>query len=212
MKNEGELQEVVLRAAQGDPAAFSALYECFGDYVRNTAFHILHNSDDTEDVAQNVWRKLLLNLDKYPSEVRFSTWLYRVVCNEAIDHARRSRVGRQVALDALGDDHRNTILHYDSKQDRTSPNQELDFLHTRVREELSNFLNELTLRHPQRARCFAMRYLQDLSINEIAAETEMSVGTVKSHLYYARQYLTEEYPLLFDLYLAVQERLDRNRP
>jgi len=54
--------------------------------------------------------------------------------------------------------------------------------------------------------------LQDLSVDEIAATTNTSVGTVKSHLYYARRYLTEEYPQLLDLYEAVQERLDKNRP
>lgn len=208
MKNEGEIQEMVLRAAEGDPAAFGSLYERFDGYVRNTAFHILHNNEDTEDVAQNVWRKLLRNLDKYPAEVRFTTWLYRVVCNEAIDHARRSRSGRRVDLDAISE----TDAELPLSQDRTTPNQELDFLHTRVREELSRFLNELQLRHPLRARCFALHYFQDLSVDQISAETFTSAGTVKSHLYYARQYLMEEYPLLLDLYMAMQERLNKNRP
>lgn len=207
MKNEGEIQEMVLRAAEGDPVAFSSLYERFDGYVRNTAFHILGNSEDTEDVAQNVWRKLLRNLDKYPAEARFSTWLYRVVCNEAIDHARRARTGRRVDLETLSDTDVEYSLTFDGR-----PNQELDFLHTRVREELSRFLDELQTRHPLRARCFALHYFQDLSVDQISAETSTAAGTVKSHLYYARQYLMEAYPLLLDLHMALQERLNKNRP
>ena len=207
---EGEIQEIVVRASQGDPTAFRTLYERFDDYVKNTAFHLLHNREDIEDVAQNVWRKLLVNLNKYPAaEVRFSTWLYRVVCNEAIDHARRSRSDRRVDLDAVSDEQQS---EYSSSVERTTPSQELDFLHRRVREEFFRFHDELTLRHPVRARCFAMRYFQDVSVDEIAAETKISIGTVKSHLYYARQYLMEEYPQLLELYKAVRERLDKNRP
>ena len=207
---EGEIQEIVVRASQGDSTAFRTLYERFDDYVKNTAFHILHNREDTEDVAQNVWRKLLVNLDRYPPEVRFSTWLYRVVCNEAIDHTRRSRGNRRVDLDILNDDQHGE--YPSSSADATKPRQELDFLHSRVREELTRFLDELTVRHPVRARCFALRYFQDTSVEDIAVATETAVGTVKSHLYYARRYLMEEYPLLLDLYRAVQERLDKNRP
>ena len=206
---EGEIQEIVVRASQGDPNAFRTLYERFDDYVKNTAYHLLRNREDMEDVAQNVWRKLLVNLNKYPaSEVRFSTWLYRVVCNEAIDHARRSRVHRRVDLDALSEEQQSECS---SPNEQTTPRQELDFLHRRVREEFFRFHDELTLRHPVRARCFAMRYFQDVPVDEIAAETNIPVGTVKSHLYYARQYLMEEYPQLLELYVAVQERLNKNR-
>src|SRR5689334_14065302 len=168
---EGEIQEIVLRAAQGDSTAFKTLYERFDDYVKNTAFHILNNREDTEDVAQNVWRKLLLNLNKYPSGVRFSTWLYRIVCNEAIDHRRRARVRRSVDLDVVEHQHQRPLFKYPLSPDKTAPRQELDFLHKQVREELARFLRELKLIHPARARCFEMRYLQDISIDEIAETT-----------------------------------------
>lgn len=211
-EDERQIQEVVLCAAQGDPSAFATLYERYDAYVRNTAFHVLHNHQDAEDVAQNVWRKLLLHLDKYPPEVRFSTWLYRVACNEAIDHTRRSHSDREVHFDAFAAGHEATALQSQATRYNTSPDQELDLLQTRIREELSRFLEQLKVHHPLRARCFAMYYLQEMSVNEITDETQLPAGTVKSHLYYARKYLTEEHPLLSDLYLAVQERLGKNRP
>ena len=211
-EDERQIQEVILRATRGDPSAFTALYERYDGYVRNTAFHVLHSNQDTEDVAQNVWRKLLLHLDKYPPEVRFSTWLYRVVCNEAIDHTRRAHADREVHFDAFAEGHENTALQPQASRYNTAPDQELDLLQTRIRDELSRFLEQLKVHHPLRARCFAMHYLQEMSVNEITDELQMPLGTVKSHLYYARKYLTEEHPLLADLYLAVQERLGKSRP
>ena len=210
-EDEQQIQEIVLSAAQGDASAFATLYERYHDYVRNTAFHILHNHEDSEDVAQNVWRKLLRQLEKYPREVRFSTWLYRVVCNEAIDHTRRSRAYRQVHVDAFADEGDAAALRAQASVCNLAPDQELDLLQTRIREELSHFLVQLQIQHSLRARCFALHYLQGMSVDEITAETHISAGTVKSHLYYARKYLTKEHPILFDLYLAVQEKLGKSR-
>lgn len=211
-EDEQQIQEVVLCAARGDASAFETLYERYHDYVRNTAFHILHNHEDSEDVAQNVWRKLLLHLEKYPSEVRFSTWLYRVVCNEAIDHTRRVSAYRRVHADAFADEQDATSLQAQSPAYNAAPDQELDLLQTRIREELSYFLERLQIQHPLRARCFALHYLQGMSVDEITEETRIAAGTVKSHLYYGRKYLSEEHPILFDLYMAVQEKVGKSRP
>lgn len=208
-ENERQIQAVVLLAAQGDPSAFAALYDRYQDYVRNIAFHILHHHEDAEDVAQDVWRKLLLQLEKYPSEVRFSTWLYRVVCNEAIDHTRRSRSNRQVPADADHEHQAEALLEQTSSYNFV-PDQEIDFLQTRIREELTRSLERLQIQHQLRARCFALHYLQEMPVGEIAAETHLSEGTVKSHLYYARKYFQQEHSVLFDLYFALQEKLGKN--
>jgi RNA polymerase sigma-70 factor, ECF subfamily len=210
-ENEQQIQEVVICASRGDASAFALLYERYHDYVRNTAYHILHNHEDSEDVAQNVWRKLLPRLEKYPREVRFSTWLYRVVCNEAIDHTRRLRAYRRVHADAFAEGDDATAPRAQAPTSDLASDQELDLLQTRVREELARFLERVQIKHPLRALCFELHYLQGMSVDEIASETHLPGGTVKSHLYYARKFLGEEHPILFDLYLAVQERLGKSR-
>jgi RNA polymerase sigma-70 factor (ECF subfamily) len=209
--DEQQIKEVVARAAQGDPFAFATLYERYHSYVIKTAFYILRRQEDAEDVAHNVWRKLLLHLEQYPREVRFSTWLYRVVCNEAIDHMRRARADRQVQLDAFAEQEATT-LSAQAARHRPAPDQEIDFLQTRIREELMRALELLQLQHSLRARCFALHYLQEMSVGEIVDQTHLSEGTVKSHLYYARKYLMQEHPILLDLYYALQEKLGKSRP
>jgi RNA polymerase sigma-70 factor (ECF subfamily) len=208
-EHERQIQEVVRQAAQGDPSAFATLYEHYHDYVRNTAFHVLHQHEDAEDVAQDVWRKLLLHLEKYPHEVRFSTWLYRVVCNAAIDHTRRSHINRQVPADT-SDEHQAVALEEQASRHNSVPDQEIDFLQTRIREELERGLEQLKIQHPRRAQCFDLHYLEEKSVGEIASETHLSEGTVKSHLFYARRYFQQAHSLLFDLYFALQEKLGKS--
>lgn len=209
-EDEQQIQEIVRRAAQGDASAFAILYERYQDYVKNTAFNVIHHPEDAEDVAHNVWRKLLLHLEQYPREARFSTWLYRVVCNEAIDHTRRSRASRQVPLDVFVE-YETTTAPAQAARPHLAPDQEIDFLRTRIQEELARAQQQLQLQHSLRARCFALYYLQELSVSEIAEETQLLEGTVKSHLYYARKYLTQAHPVLFDLYFSLQEKLGKSR-
>jgi RNA polymerase sigma-70 factor, ECF subfamily len=197
--DDEQLGELAERAAQGDAAAFTALYQQCSEYVRKVALQVVRHPEDAEDVAQSVWGKLARNLQQYPREVRFTTWLYRVVVNAAIDHARRGRARRETPLEAVADL-------------RAGNDQELDLLQQRLRKELARALEELRSHHALRARCFELHYLQEVSVGEVAALLRLPEGTVKSHLYYSRKRLVEDHPVLLDLYFAVEERLRGRRP
>jgi RNA polymerase sigma-70 factor (ECF subfamily) len=197
--DDGQLDELAARAAQGDASAFTELYLRCNGYVRKVALQVVRRPEDAEDVAQSVWSKLAVRLEQYPLEVRFTTWLYRVVTNAAIDHARRGQVRREVPLEVVAGA-------------QAATGQELALLQQRLRTELARALEELRSRHELRARCFELHYLQELSVGEVAAQLGLPEGTVKSHLYYSRKRLVEDHPVLLDLYFALEERLGGRRP
>lgn len=197
--DDRKLDELASRAAQGDSSAFAALYQECNNYVRKVALQVVRRPEDAEDVAQTVWSKLAGRLEQYPREVRFTTWLYRVVTNAAIDHARRGQSRREWPLDTAADA-------------QASTDQELTLLQQRLRQELARALEGLRSRHELRARCFELHYLQELPVGEVAAQLHLSEGTVKSHLYYSRKRIVEDYPVLLDLYFALEERMGRRRP
>lgn len=193
-----QLDELAARAAQGDSFAFATLYQQCNNYVRRIALQVVRHPEDAEDVAQSVWSKLARRLQQYPREVHFTTWVYRVVTNAAIDHVRRRRASREVPLEVAADV-------------QVATDQELVLLQQHLRVELAQALEELRHRHELRARCFELYYLEEMPIGEVAVHLRLSEGTVKSHLYYSRKRIVEDHPALIDLYFAVTERLGRRR-
>ena len=210
--DDDDLDEIATNAAQGDSSAFATLYQHCNKYVLRVALHVVHRHEDAEDVAQGVWSKLLLRLRQYPREVSFITWLYRVVTNAAIDHTRRGQARRELSLNAVADADDAACHHTGSRGHSAAADQEISLLQRFIREELGRALEDLRRKHTLRARCFELHYLEELRIDEIAAQLHLSEGTVKSHLYYSRKCLVENHPVLLDLYFAMEERLGRIRP
>gem|GEM_PF-301479 len=202
-------EEMAARASQGDLAAFEALYKRYNNYVKETALQVLRSPEDAEDVAQNVWSKLLLKLQKYIPTARFTTWLYSVAVYASIDHIRRLHRNREIPLESIDEAVREQKHHLHVLTYGGPSNQEIDLLLKRIKEELIYALGELQDKNKIRNLCFQLYYFYGMSVREIAEEVSISEGTVKSHLYLARKYLEEKHPILSDLYLALQEKLGK---
>jgi RNA polymerase sigma-70 factor, ECF subfamily len=106
--DEQRMRRIVLAARSGDREAMRELYESHAARVHAHVLRILGDEHDADDVTQQVFAKLLTELDRYrPGAARFTAWVLRVAHNAAIDHLRRTRsvpcedVGR---LDARDDD------------------------------------------------------------------------------------------------------------
>jgi RNA polymerase sigma-70 factor (ECF subfamily) len=86
------VRRIVLAARAGDADAMRDLYERHSARVHSYVLKILGDEHDADDVTQQVFAKLLTELDRYrPGEARFMAWILRVAHNAAIDHLRRTR-------------------------------------------------------------------------------------------------------------------------
>ncbi|MFZ0660553.1 MAG: sigma-70 family RNA polymerase sigma factor [Candidatus Binataceae bacterium] len=177
-RQDGDEAELIERARKGDKEAFGVLVERYQRRVANVALSVVHNQDDAIELAQETFVRAYENLSKFESRSSFSTWLYRIAANLAIDFWRRE--GRHVVL--RGEDAENEI--------RRLPSNTGDSFKTASRKELSArltaALEELT---PEHRTVILLREVEGLSYDEISEALNCPRGTVMSRLHYARNRL-----------------------
>ena len=169
------VDELARAAAGGDEAAFEELVRLHEKKVYNMAFRMCGNPEDAADAAQEAFLAAWRGLPGFRGEAGFSTWLYRLTSNAAIDRLRRTR--RQRAEASLDDE----ALRLDAVDGAPSPQARAEG--EELREAVLSGLAQLSDDHRQ---ALTLRELQELSYEEIAAVLEVDLGTVKSRISRAR--------------------------
>src|SRR5581483_3808016 len=174
---EQDESRLVVASKNGDQDAFSLLVQRYQRRVFNLVFRMLQNYDEACEITQETFLAAWQGLPGFRGEARFTTWLYRIAYNCSLKQlaARKRDQALQAALQseqALEDeDHRSTDL---TRLD----NQEL------VQEQLSQL-------PPKYRVVLILRHLQDMTYEEMAEVLTMPIGTIKTHLFRARNLLKE---------------------
>ena len=79
------------------PIDFKSLVEIHQEKVRNTCFRFVKNSEDADDVAQEVFIQVYESLDKFRNEAEISTWIFRIAVNKSLDFLRRKKRKKRFA-------------------------------------------------------------------------------------------------------------------
>ena len=172
--------ELLERARNGDSQAFGALVERYQRRVVGVAQAVVHNQDDAVELAQETFVRAYENLGKFESRSSFSTWLYRIAANLAIDFRRRE--GRPQVL--RGEDAETEINRIPSP--RGDSYQET--ARTELSQRINGALKELTSEH---RAVILLREVEGLSYDEISDVLQVPRGTVMSRLHYARSRMRE---------------------
>jgi len=141
---------------------------------------VVHNQDDAIELAQETFVRAYENLSKFESRSSFSTWLYRIAANLAIDFWRRE--GRHVVLH--GEDAETEIGRLPSATGDSFKEADRKELSGRLKQALG----ELT---PEHRAVILLREVEGLSYDEISEVLQCPRGTVMSRLHYARGRLRE---------------------
>lgn len=169
--------ELALRGAAGDGAAFVQLVERYKRPVYALAYRILGNSADAEDAAQETFVRAYTRLGTYQPGGRFGSWLLAITSHWCIDHLRRRR---SVSLDS------NSAVY--SFLDSGELPETLA-----LRAERQDEVRQWLLGLPEAYRLvLILRYWHDLSYAEISAATGLPVSTVRMRLFRARQLLMRQ--------------------
>lgn len=172
---QAEERLTVLLAQSGDREAFSKLVELYDRRLYYYLARLLGNSDDALDVLQGVWLRVHRYLDRLDSPAAFRVWIYRIAHRAAMTELRRRSRGFRLSQSV--------------EQPPPEAAQAEDDLERFENAELVHRgLQQLSLEHRQ---VLTLRFVEEMSIEEIAAVIHIRPGTVQSRLYYARQALRE---------------------
>ena len=168
-------EELVRLAAGGDEDAFAALVRRYEDKVYGLALRVLDSPEDAADAAQEAFLSAWRGLPAFRGEAGFSTWLYRLTMNAAVDSLRRNR--RQRGQLSLDDGERAPDL----ADGGPGPQERAE--HAELREAVAAGLTQLSDDHRQ---VLVLREVRGLRYEEIAQVLALDLGTVKSRIARAR--------------------------
>ena len=174
--------ELIASAMRGREAGFEELVRRYQRPITNYVFRMLNDYDSSLDVTQEVFIKVYNSLSKYSSEYKFSTWLYRIAHNAAIDHIRRKSPNQQ-SLEAENGDGT-----YQLQLECPNPSPEQERERSEWRTEIASVVKCLPAAYRE---LILLRHSQDLSYDEIAEITNLPLGTVKNRLFRAREMMRE---------------------
>ena len=169
-------ENIIARARRGDADAFEQLVVAYRDQVFRLALRMCGNEADADEVAQEAFLSAWKALPNFRGDSQFSTWLYQLTTHAAIDLMRREK--RQIAAE--------DITEVSAPDPGPSPQQQAERRETQ--EAVRNAILQLT---PEYRQIVVLRFLEDLSYEEIGAALKLPSGTVKSRLNRAKSQLKD---------------------
>jgi RNA polymerase sigma-70 factor (ECF subfamily) len=178
---------VMLRVAQGDESAFNYLVQKYHRAMIHFLFRMVHNQAVAEELAQEVFLRVYRSRESYRAEAKFTTWLYRIATNLAVNHARDTRHERSVQnvyLDAPDEESGTTP---DVADDEPTVEQKL------VRDERMAAIRSHVMALPERQRmAVLMHKYQGMDYRQIGEVLKLSESATKSLLFRAYQTLRDK--------------------
>ncbi len=184
--------ELVQTAVAGREASFEELVRRYQRPIAAYVYRMVGDYDAALDLTQEVFIKVYNSLARYRSEFKFSTWIYKIAHNAAIDHLRRHAVREQALTGSVDGERREVAI----ESRRLTPEQESE-----RKERCSEIESVVQLLQASYRELIVLRHSHDLSYDEIADVTGLPLGTVKNRLFRAREAMRD---------LLVQRGIDRS--
>jgi RNA polymerase sigma-70 factor, ECF subfamily len=176
-------QEVVRQAREGYERAYRELVRRYERPVFSLIYRMVRDRELAEDLAQDTFVKVLNALDSYRSEYKFSSWIFKIANNTAIDHLRRKELDTlslEGAPDAVNPERAEaTALQLGDRTE--SPLQEME-----SRELGSAIERAIGALRPEYRSCILLRHVEGRSYEEVAEILGLPLGTVKTYIHRAR--------------------------
>ncbi len=177
-------RDLVYSAVRGSEGGFEELVRRYQRPISAYVYRMVGNYEAALDLTQEIFIKIYASLSRYRPEFKFSTWIYKIAHNAAIDHLRRT-AGRDRSII-----NGNASEQYDLPLESAglSPEQQSEREERRV--EIETVVRSLPTPYRE---LIVLRHSQDLTYDEIVEVTGLPLGTVKNRLFRAREMMRQQF-------------------
>ena len=177
-------RELVGLIVEGNNAAFQVLVKKYSKRLLNIIHSIIKDEDNAYDLLQETMIKIYKNIGQFKGKSSLMTWMTRIAINISFNYLRKFKTSLKYSQ-SFNDEEKNIEYTFDIKSFVNPEDEVINDLNSKdIQKQISKLddVHQLTLR---------LKYYEGFSTKEIAVITQVPEGTVRSRLYYARNYLKE---------------------
>jgi RNA polymerase sigma-70 factor, ECF subfamily len=186
--------QLIESAKAGDREAFCRLAQSYERRLYHLALHYCRDAHDAEDLSQEVWLKAYRSLNSFRGDSSFYTWLRRIAINTFLNHQRDAKVSVNASALMMKGENVSLDEVYELPDER-SRNVEEAMQQKQLVGQVARALAELT---PQQRLIFLLKHREEMSVEEISRECNVSTGTVKKSLFRAVHKIREHLGIASD--------------
>ena len=179
--------EIIQKLQQGNEQAFKQLVENYRKLVVNTCFGMVHNTEDAEDIAQEVFIEVFRSIHKFRADAKISTWLYRIAVNRSLNFIRDNKKRRW--FQSFEDSVHTKTSELQNLVTSNTDQPEFQFENKQRAILLHEAIDSLA---QNQKVAFTLSKYEDLSYQEISEVMDLSVSSVESLLHRAKKNLQKK--------------------
>lgn len=182
---EALIKKRIQQVLKGDQSAYGEIVELYKDKVFQLCYRILGNRHEAEDMAQEAFIRAYVNIASFNVNLKFSTWLYRIATNLCIDRIRKKKPDYYLDAEVSGTD--GLTMYSQVPANTILPEDELEGM------ELQETIQREIMKLPEKYRSvIVLKYIEELSLNEISEILDIPLGTVKTRIHRGREALRHQ--------------------
>src|SRR5271169_2240914 len=185
LDSRAEDSTIIADALAGHDRAYQRLMDKYHDAIFNFIYRMVRDREQVEDLTQEAFIKAFASLKSFNEEYAFSTWLYKIATNNSIDHIRKKKL-QMFSIDKPIES-KDSDFTFELPDDSYEADREL------ISDQRSVMLNEAIEQLPEKYRLvIRLRHVEERSYEEIAKMLKLPIGTVKAHIFRARELLYKQ--------------------
>jgi RNA polymerase sigma factor (sigma-70 family) len=182
LASRNEDYQTIQDALRGDNRAYRKLMDKYHDAIYSFIFRMVHDREQVEDLTQEAFIKAFGSLKNFNEEFAFSTWLYKIATNNCIDYIRKRKF-QMYSID-------KPVESRDSEYVFELPDDSYEADRDVIADQRSVLIRNAIDKLPEKyRRVILLRHTEEKSYEEIARMLKLPIGTVKAHIFRARELL-----------------------